>query len=140
MKITTERVPASGMARILLPAALGWILFFYWWTRVAIESTAAAATIAVAVLAIIALSILFSTLVWIRHNIELAKRGKRGFSTRYLRPIFERDWLDRSLVFREQSSARQGTWFVVHADENQKWYHPQRLIASDVQRAEEPIV
>ena len=130
--------PAGGVVRTLLPAALGWLLFFYWWTRVAIESEAAAATLAVAVLAIMTLSILLSTLLWIRHNIALAMNGKRGFSTRYLRPVFESDWLGRPLIFRESNPAREGTWFVIHADAKEKRYLPHRMIMASVRRPEMP--
>jgi len=123
-----------------LPAALGWLLFFYWWTRVAMESEAAAATLAVAVLAIITLSILLSTQLWIRHNITLAMNGKRGFSTRYLRPTFEHDFLGRPLIFRESSPAREGTWFVIHADAKEKRYLPHRMIMADARRTEAPLL
>jgi len=140
MNDLSEGAPTGGVVRTLLPAVFGWILFFYWWTRVAMESTPAAATIALAVLAIITLSILLSTLVWIRHNITLAKNGKRGYSTRYLRPLFERDWMNRPLIFRESTSAHEGTWFVIHADENEKRYLHHRLIAVNVPRTEMPPV
>jgi len=132
---STERSPWARRAATLLPAALGWLFFFYWWKRVAIESTASAAVLAVMVLAIVAVSIFSSTLLWIRHNIKLAKRGKRGFSTRYLRPLFERDWLDRPLIFHDGALAREGTWFVVDADEKEKRYSNHRLIAVSAREA-----
>jgi hypothetical protein len=119
-------------------ALLGWMLFFFWWTRVAFESTAAAAIVAVAVLVVIAVSIFYSTLIWIRHNLGLARRGKRGFSTRYLRPLFERDWLDRAIVFHSSTVAREGTWFVVHMDEKEKRYSHRRLIAANALEPEKP--
>lgn len=107
--------------RTLLPAVIGWLLFVYWWRRVALGSTATAATIAVMVLIVITVSVFFSTLLWIRHNITLAQRGKRGFSTRYLAPNFERDWLDRPLVFLGPVvDPREVTWFVVDADSKEK--------------------
>ncbi len=124
----TERMTWARRAGILIPSILGWALFCYWWMRVAFESTASAATVAVALLTAIAVATFYSTLLWIQHNIKLARRGKRGFSTRYLRPAFERDWLDRTLVFREPALAREGTWFVVQVEQNEKRYAHQRLI------------
>ena len=88
-------------ARILIPSLLGWVLFGYWWIRVAFESTAAAVTVAMALLTVIAVATFYGTLLWIQH-------GKRGLSTRYVRPAFERDWLDRTLVFHEPALARRG--------------------------------
>jgi hypothetical protein len=136
VNLSVRIVPAARKLLLLIPALLGWALFVYWWTRVAAESTAATATFAVVVLVIIAVSIFYSTLIWIRHNLGLAKRGKRGFSTRYLRPIFERDWLDRALVFRSATSARNDTWLVVHSDQREKRYSHHRLIrASEIEPA-----
>ena len=129
MKNNTRRPTWAGRALTLLAAILGWILFFYWWRRVALQSTETSATVAVVVLALIAVSILCFTILWIQHNLRLAQRGKRGFSTRYLRPSFERDSLDRPLVFADPALARDGTWFVVHVDAKEKHYAHQRLIA-----------
>ena len=126
-----EKKERSSRIGILLPAILGWILFLYWWQRVASESTASAATVAVVVLVVIAVAIFYATLLWIRHNLKLAQRGKRGYSTRYVLPRFEHDWLERPLVFLRPAPAREGTWFVVHADETGKHYWHQRLIALD---------
>jgi hypothetical protein len=127
--MNNERLTAGRRARILIPSALGWLLFCYWWIRVAHESTAWSAAVAMALLTIIAVVTFYGTLLWIQHNIKLAMRGKRGFSTRYVRPSFERDWLDRTLVFHEPSLSRDGTWFVVQIDENEKHYEHRRLIA-----------
>jgi Na+/melibiose symporter-like transporter len=129
MKNTLERTTALRRALTLLASILAWVLFFYWWRRVALDSTASAATFAVVVLLVIAVVIFYSTILWIRHNIKLAKRGKRGLSTRYLHPEFERDWLDRPLVFGNMIPPRDVTWFVVHTDESQKRYSHHRLIA-----------
>jgi len=106
------------------------MLFFYWWQRVAFENTLWTATIAMALLTIMTVSVFYSALVWIRHNLSLASRGKRGFSTRYLRPLFERDWLDRPLVFARSTPPHEGTWFVVHSDENEKRYSHHRILIS----------
>jgi hypothetical protein len=127
---TNDRLTTTRRAGILIPAILGWALFCYWWMRVAFESTAASATVAVALLTMIAVATFYGTLLWIQHNIKLARRGKRGYSTRYVRPSFERDWLDRTLVFPEPALAREGTWFVVQVDENEKQYAHQRLIVN----------
>ena len=127
-----QRAPLVRRAVILFVAILGWVLFFYWWRKVALESTATAATVAVVVLVIIGGVVFYSTLLWIRHNLKLAKRGKRGFSTRWVRPYFERDHLDRALVFSDQSPRQEGTWFVVHSDVKQKRYSHQRLISIGV--------
>jgi hypothetical protein len=124
----TERGNWAHRVAVLIAAFLGWVLFFFWWRKVALESTAASATLAVVVLTIIGVAIFYTTLLWIRHNIRLAKRGKRGFSTRYLQPNFERDWLNRPLVFSDLAHRREGAWFVIHADENEKRYDHHRLI------------
>ena len=129
MQQTTERTTSVRRAFTLLASFLAWVLFFYWWRRVALNSTASAATFAVVVLLVIAVVIFYSTLLWIHHNIKLAKRGKRGLSTRYLRPEFEHDWLDRPLVFGNMIPRCDVTWFVVHTDEKQKRYSQHRLIA-----------
>jgi len=114
------------------------MLFFFWWTRVASESTPASAILAAVVLVAIAVSIFYSTLIWIRHNLKLARNGKRGFSTRYLRPLFERDWLGRAIVFRNATAAREATWLVVHIDEKEKRYSHRRLIAAGALEPEQP--
>lgn len=115
---------------ILLPSALGWMLFVYWWARVAHESTAAAATTATALLTIITVAVFYTTILWIRHNLELARRGKRGKSTLYIPAVPERDWLNRTVVITAPAAGRHGTWFVVHTDANEKHYTQQRLIAA----------
>ncbi len=122
-----QRVALGRRAVILIIAFLGWVLFFYWWRKVALESTAAAATVAVVVLLIIGVTVFYSTVLWIRHNLKLAKRGKRGFSTRWVRPYFDRDHLDRPLVFTKAAARQEGTWFVVHSDVKQKRYSHHRL-------------
>lgn len=137
MKVA-PRDSATRRLVLLFLSLLGWLLFFFWWTRVASESTPAAAILAAVILVAIAVSIFYSTLIWIRHNLKLARRGKRGFSTRYLRPLFERDWLDRAIVFRNSAAAREGTWFVVHIDDKEKRYSSRRLIAANALEPEQP--
>ena len=124
-----QRASLVRRAVILFAALLGWVLFFYWWRKVALESTAAAASVAVVALLIIGIAVFYSTLLWIRHNLKLARHGKRGFSTRWVRPYFERDHLDRALIFSDQSPRQEGTWFVVHSDVTQKRYSHHRLIS-----------
>lgn len=128
MHTTPERSTSARAALVMIPTAFAWMLFFYWWRRVALENTLLTATLALAILTIVALSVLLFALVWIRHNIKLASRGKRGFSTRYLRPLFECDELDRSLVFSNATPALEGTWFVIHADEKEKRYSHHRVL------------
>lgn len=113
---------------ILIPAVLAWFLFFYWWRRVALQSTPAEAQFAIFVLIIVAVCIFFGMLGWVRHNLKLALRGKRGFATRYLRPAFTRDWLDRTLVFRATLPLR-GRWFIIPADRGEKLYAPQAIVS-----------
>jgi hypothetical protein len=137
MNTLPDRSTSARAALVLIPTALAWMLFFYWWRRVALENTLGTATLALAILTIVALSILLSTLVWIRHNIKLASRGKRGFSTRYLRPLFECDGLDRPVVFSNAAFALEGTWFVIHADEKEKRYSHHRVLPVGL-RAELP--
>lgn len=122
-----QRVPLGRRAVILFIALLGWVFFFYWWRKVALQSTAGAATVAVVVLLIAGIVVTYFTLLWIRHNLKLARRGKRGFSTLWVRPQFDRDHFDRPLVFSDSTSRQEGTWFVVHSDVKQKRYSHRRL-------------
>jgi hypothetical protein len=122
-----QRAPLVRRAVILFVAILGWVLFFYWWRKVALESTATAASVAVVVLLVVGIVVFYSTVLWIRHNLKLAKRGKRGFSTRWVRPYFDRDHLNRPLVFTQAAARQEGTWFVVHSDVKEKRYSHHRL-------------
>ena len=124
-----QRVPLARRAVSLFLALLGWVLFFYWWHKVALESTATSASVAVIVLLVVGIVVFYSTVLWIRHNLKLAKHGKRGHSTRWVRPHFDRDHLQRRLVFTDAALRREGTWFVVHSDVEQKRYSHQRLIS-----------
>lgn len=128
-----QRVPTIRRAVILFAAILGWVLFFYWWRKVALESTAAAASVAVVVLLIVGIAVFYSTVLWIRHNLKLAKRGKRGTSTRWVRPHFDRDHLNRPLVFSDRLPRHEATWFVVHSDVQQKRYSHHRLTSIGAQ-------
>ena len=44
--------------------------------------------------------------LWTRHNIRIARKGKRGNSSLYIPMVFERDTLGRPLDLPERNLAR----------------------------------
>lgn len=103
-------------------AFAGWVLFGFWWHRVALQSTPSSAEAAAFALVVMAVITFFFTLIWIRHNMRLARNGKRGKTALYLEPDFQVDSLNRALVFDEAGGVREDAWFVLDADEREKRY------------------
>lgn len=122
-----HRPAPLGAAVNGLVALLAWAVFFYWWAVVATDVARVRVEYALWVLTLMAVGVFFVTLLWIRHNLRIASRGKRGFSTRYLVPVFENDYLNRPLEFRP-ATPRGERWVVVHADAERKVYESQCLM------------
>jgi len=86
--------------------ALGWVVFASWWVIVLRRERIAALAYAAGVLAAIVLAASVVMMLWTRHNIRLARRGKRGRSSLYIPMCWERDTLGRPLELPAAAIAR----------------------------------
>jgi len=85
--------------------ACGWLIYGYAWVRVFSRTPRIEMwSFLLVFLASVAL-IHASALAWIGHNKRIARRGRRGLSTRYTSPKFQTDHLGRPLRIEGQSPA-----------------------------------
>jgi len=88
------------LALRIVGAALGWALFFYWWALV-LHSPGGSNThieLSALVLVLVIVLVVCGALLWIQHNRNLARKGRRGEVSRYVTPKFERDYFGRALA------------------------------------------
>jgi hypothetical protein len=100
--------PSSLASRVLvwLLVGSGWAVFAAWWIIVLSRESVQSFAVALGLLGgTIATSAIAMTL-WTRHNIRLARRGKRGKSSLYIPMVFERDTLGRPLAFPDDGAVR----------------------------------
>lgn len=100
--------PSSLAARVLvwLFVGSGWAVFAAWWVIVLQRESIRSFGTALGLLgATLGASALGMTL-WTRHNIRIARNGKRGKSSLYIPMVFERDTLGRPLVFPDDDAVR----------------------------------
>jgi hypothetical protein len=95
-----ERPSAAGrLARfgvgVLL--AIGWLIFAAWWAIVLRRESFAALGFALGVLASIVVVCAIGMAVWTRHNMRIARNGKRGMSSLFIPMRWERDALGRPI-------------------------------------------
>ena len=106
----------------LIALLFGWTLFLYWWWVVLRRTDHVIAWRLVTGLAVLASFLVAFSLIWILHNLRLARKSRRNRATRYNAGVFERDKLDRPVVLRDLHTLREAPVVIVHADREQKHY------------------
>jgi hypothetical protein len=75
----------------------GWALFASWWIIVLQRESVRSFGVALGLLAATLGAVAVAMGLWTRHNMRLARRGKRGTSSAYIPMEWERDTLGRRL-------------------------------------------
>jgi hypothetical protein len=100
----------------------GWTLFAYWWFEVIEKTDKVVFLRALAAVVIVVDIVLLATLIWIAHNRRLARRGKRGRSTPFRIPRYERDRVHRAIVLAGRDSLQRAPILVITATAKEKTY------------------
>ena len=106
----------------LIALLFGWTLFVYWWWVVLRRTDDGVTWRLVTGLMVLASFLVAFSLIWILHNLHLARRGRRNRATPYKAGVFERDKLDREVVLANLHTLREAPVVIVHADREQKHY------------------
>ena len=77
----------------------GWSLFALWWWVVLEKESLSFLGRALAVVGAGVAAVLVASLVWVQHNKRLARTGKRGNASPYIRRSWTRDVLGRPVMF-----------------------------------------
>lgn len=77
--------------------AAGWAVFGAWWVIVLQRETMQAFGFALGVLGAIVVVCAVAMFVWTRHNLRIARLGKRGHSSLFIPMQWERDALGRAI-------------------------------------------
>ena len=104
----TERPSAvAGLARfgVWVLVAAGWLVFAAWWGIVLRRESFAALGFALGVLASIVVVCAIGMTLWTRHNMRIARNGKRGHSSLVIPMRWERDALGRPIELPPQAVA-----------------------------------
>lgn len=122
----------DGTQRLLrmLVVVAGWLLFVYWWSivlqGVRLSELVVLSSWFTAMLGVIALV----AVLWIGHNLRLARRGSRGSSTRYIAPSFPTDTFGRQI--RMDSGAAGAARVIVDVRDGAKLYAiPERGVPAE---------
>ena len=102
--------------------AIGWAIFAAWWVIVLQRESARALGTALGLLAAILVTSAIAMTLWTRHNIRIAKKGKRGHSSRFIPMHWDRDTLGRRLAFPDAEGARTAGEVRVVLEGNTKRY------------------
>lgn len=78
--------------------AIGWLVFAGWWAIVLLREPIPALASAIALLAAIVVGVIVLMMLWTRHNIRLARNGKRGSGAVQVAMRWEHDTLGRRIV------------------------------------------
>jgi hypothetical protein len=120
----TKRQLAGSLLWALL-SLLGWWLFVYWW-RTVFDADHPRPFYRLLFFVMVFCAITFVvTIVWIWHNLRIARRGKRGMAARYRPPIYEQDALERRVIIDDAALVRTAAVITVTADETTKTFTPQ---------------
>ena len=107
----------------LLSIFIGWFLFVYWWDEVTQgEATVEILAYTGAALAVAVIALAAMTTLWVRHNVKVARQGKRGRVTAYLPPRIDRDRLGRRLWLPPRREVLEARVLRLEVDENSKAY------------------
>lgn len=93
----TARPSVIGTIAVWTFVALGWTVFAAWWVIVLQRESARSFGVALGLLAATLVTSAVAMALWTRHNIRVARRGKRGKSSLYIPMQWERDTLGRPL-------------------------------------------
>jgi hypothetical protein len=107
----------------LLSIFIGWFLFVYWWDEVTQgEATVEILAYTGAALATAVITLAAMTTLWVKHNVKVARQGKRGRVTAYLPPRIDRDRLGRRLWLPPRRELLEAQVLRLEVDENSKAY------------------
>jgi hypothetical protein len=106
-------------------AALGWVLFSYWWWQVARETDSWLMERVLVFLFALSVIVPAAGSVWIWHNLRLAGRGKRGLISRYQPVTYSADHLGRELVMCDEVRGQREV--AVAVSDEKKSYKPAAL-------------
>ena len=95
----------SRLAAWLLITA-GWGVFVAWWAIVLRRESMRSLGVALGLLAAMLVASALGMTLWTRHNIRIARKGKRGKTSLYIPMTWERDTLGRQLELPGQDIAR----------------------------------
>ena len=104
----TERPSAAARLAQLgvwVLIGVGWLVFAAWWAIVLQRETMAALGFALGVLAAIVVVCAIGMALWTRHNMRIARNGKRGYSSLFIPMQWERDALGRPIELPPQAVA-----------------------------------
>jgi hypothetical protein len=99
----TTRLAQAG---VWLLIAVGWLVFATWWAIVLRRERIEALAYALGVIAAIIVACAVVMSLWTRHNIRIARKGKRGHSSLYIPMRWERDALGRPIELPALGVAR----------------------------------
>ena len=89
-----SRVARAGVWTLI---GVGWLVFAGWWGIVLRRESIQDLGFAIGVLAMILIACAVVMSLWTRHNIRIARKGKRGHSSLYIPMHWERDALGRPI-------------------------------------------
>jgi hypothetical protein len=102
----SEQPSLAARLAAWVAVGLGWAVFAAWWVVVLQRESARALGTALGLLAaMLAASAVLMTL-WTRHNIRIAKKGKRGRSSLFIPMEWRHDTLGRPLALPSTDAAR----------------------------------
>ena len=101
-----ERPSLAGRVAAWVAVALGWAVFATWWIVVLQRESARALGVAGGLLAAMLATSAVLMWAWTRHNIRIAKNGKRGRSSLFIPMEWKHDTLGRPLALPDGHAAR----------------------------------
>ena len=99
----TTRVAQAGVWVLI---AVGWLVFASWWAIVLRRERIEALAYALGVLAVIIVACAGAMSLWTRHNLRIARKGKRGRSSLFIPMRWEHDALGRPIELPALGVAR----------------------------------
>jgi hypothetical protein len=104
-----EERPSAGarLARfgVWVLVVAGWLVFAAWWVIVLRRESIQSFGVALGVLASIVVACAVGMALWTRHNMRIARNGKRGYSSLFIPMHWERDALGRPIELPSRAVA-----------------------------------
>lgn len=126
----TRRERVRSMLWTAVAILFGWTLFVYWWIRVLSDDEARSLFSSLVFIALCSLLFIAITVLWIWHNVRISEHGRRGTTTRYQIPRFERDGVGRQIVLPPDANVQRAPIITVNATAETKLYSAQEGPAS----------
>jgi hypothetical protein len=117
-----ERPSLAARLATWLALALGWAVFAAWWVVVLHRESARSLGVALGVIAAMLATSAVLMSLWTRHNIRIAKRGKRGRASVFIPMEWTRDTLGRPIELPAADLARMAPEVRVLLTGNTKSY------------------